>query len=221
MERGGNRNDSLPGIVRAESVSAGHGCVTLLCLLLPRDVYDLVLVESLSISSRAGPRYLRGQTRQACRGRACGQPRSWPDGKSESMLILQTSIFAALRSSSLGNTDGIGKLAAIFVDGLDIFLQEPMTKPWSTMGKSGSFFPRPEHVERQGRGHEASCLRITRALFGSELVSAVRCTDRDSEAVDAGTCHEVNHLPLGRYRYDGRWRLHPRRPRALRVLLRQ
>ncbi len=62
-------------------------------------------------------------------------------------------------------------------------------------GEIGEFlFHGLEHVERQGRGHEASCLRITRALFGSELVSAVRCTDRDGEAVDAGTCHEVNHL---------------------------
>ncbi len=43
-------------------------------------------------------------------------------------------------------------------------------------------------------GHKKTCLRVACALFGSELVSAVRSADGNGKAVAACACNEVNHF---------------------------
>ena len=51
-----------------------------------------------------------------------------------------------------------------------------------------------ENVECQWWWHEAASFWILGALFWSELVSTVACTDRDSERVNASLLSEVDHF---------------------------
>ena len=51
-----------------------------------------------------------------------------------------------------------------------------------------------QHVECQGRRNQTAGFRVACALLGLELVSAVRCTDRDSQRVAACAGSEVDDL---------------------------
>ncbi len=58
-------------------------------------------------------------------------------------------------------------------------------------GETGKFFHNGvENFKCQGRGNELA-FSVAGALFGSELVCAVRSTDRDGKAIAAGAGSEV------------------------------
>jgi len=51
-----------------------------------------------------------------------------------------------------------------------------------------------EHVESQGRRNQTAGLRVTGALLGSELVSTVAGTDRDSQRIATCAGGELDHF---------------------------
>ena len=86
------------------------------------NVYDLVLVESFHLIARrseifAGVKLGRLVVEELADSRGHGQTGVGVD------VDLADIHLRSLAEFLLGNTDGIGKLAAIFVDGLDILLR--------------------------------------------------------------------------------------------------
>ena len=89
-----------------------------------------------------------------------------------------------------GDTDCVGKFATEFVDGVNFVLGHGR-RAVEHDGEAGEFFHNGvEHIESQWRGHEVT-FGVAGALFGGELVSAVRSADGDSEGVATGACSEV------------------------------
>ena len=88
-----------------------------------------------------------------------------------------------------GNTDSIRELAADGVDLLNVFLRNGGRTVENDREAGESLFDFFENIETERRGNE-NTLFVSCALFSSELVSAVRCTDRDSKRVNACAFNE-------------------------------
>lgn len=122
------------------------------------------------------------------------------DSRSHSQTAVRVDVdladihLGSLAELFLGDTDSVRKLAAVLVDNLDIFLGN-RRRTVEHDGEIGELSLNSlKHVESQWRGNEKTGLRVTSALFGSELVSTVRSTNRNSEAVAASAVYEVDNL---------------------------
>ena len=93
----------------------------------------------------------------------------------------------------LGDADGVGHLAAVFVDDLHEFLRNggrAVQHDGEARQTLGYFF---QDVEAQRRGHQ-DAVRVAGALRGGELVRAVAGADGDGQAVAAGGGGEFFHF---------------------------
>ena len=92
-----------------------------------------------------------------------------------------------------GDTDGIGQLAAVGVDDVNVFLGHGAGAVEHD-GESGELLHNGvENVECQGRRNELA-VGVAGALLGSELVCAVAGTDGDGQGVATGAGGEVDYL---------------------------
>ena len=106
---------------------------------------------------------------------------------------LANGALGSLAELFFGDTDGIGELAAIFVDGVDILLRY-RAGAMEHDGESGELLHNGiENLESQRRGNKTA-LGVAGALLGGELVGAVAGADRDGERVAAGAGGEVDHF---------------------------
>ena len=107
---------------------------------------------------------------------------------------LADSALGSLAELLLGDTDGVGESTTILVDGGYLVLRY-RRRTVEHDGESGELLlDFGEDVECEGRRNEESGLGILGALCGSELVSTVARTDRNSEAVATGAGSKLNHL---------------------------
>ena len=90
-----------------------------------------------SISSRAGPQYLRGSNSPGFSARVLRTAAVKARRESESMLILQTALLEALRSCSSGIPTASGSLPPYSLM-MSTYSWGTLDEPWSTMGKPGS-----------------------------------------------------------------------------------
>ena len=107
--------DSEPGKIKNQRVIRWFLLYSYAFPSQPRTL--VILWATISwIAVRAGPRYCRGSKWEGFSARYLRTVPVIARRKSESMLILHTAIWAALRSMSSGDTDRVGHLAAVFVD---------------------------------------------------------------------------------------------------------
>ena len=88
-----------------------------------------------------------------------------------------------------GNADGVGQVAAVGVDDLNVFRNDGRSAVQydGEAGQAfGNFF---EDVEAQRRRNE-DALFVARALFRFEFIRAVAGADSDSQGIDAGAGYE-------------------------------
>ncbi len=122
------------------------------------------------------------------------------DGSSHSQtrvgvdVDLADSTLSGLAELLLGDTNCIGQLTTILVDGVNLFLRN-RRRTMKHDGESGQLLLNLcQHVECEWRRNEPASLRVACALLGLELVGTVRSTDRDGQRVAACTGSEVDYF---------------------------
>ena len=93
----------------------------------------------------------------------------------------------------LGDTHGVGHLAAVLVDHLHVVLGHGRGAVENDGEAGQTLGDLLQHVEAQGRGNQDALL-VAGALVGGELVSAVAGADGDGQGVTAGLGDELLDL---------------------------
>ena len=109
------------------------------------------------------------------------------------MLILQTDSSGSLTQLLLGDTHGVGHLAAVLVDHLHVVLRNggrTVQHDGEAGQAAGDLL---QNVEAQGRRNQ-NALLVAGALVSGELVGAVAGADGDGQRVAAGLGDELLHL---------------------------
>ena len=144
--------------------------------------------------SRAGPRYLRGSNSAGFVAKTSRMAAVMARRESESMLILQTALLAALRRLLLGNAHGSLPATAVLVDRIDLLLGNRRRSVEHDGEARKLLLDSCQHVECQGGGTRRPVLGSTVHCSGGELVGAVRRADRDGQRIHARLGHEVHDL---------------------------